>query len=64
MGWSEFIQQHNPLELVKSVYNDPQVLTREDPRLAAPLAAIRKATAERMAAAPEPAPAAPPAPQQ
>jgi mannan endo-1,4-beta-mannosidase len=64
MGWSEFIQQHNPLELVKSVYNDPQVLTREDPRLAAPLAAIRKATAEHMAAAPEPAPAAPSAPQQ
>jgi mannan endo-1,4-beta-mannosidase len=64
MDWSEFIQQHNPLELVKSVYNDPQVLTREDPRLAAPLAAIRKAAAARVAAAPEPVPAAVPAMEQ
>jgi mannan endo-1,4-beta-mannosidase len=48
MCWSEFIQEHNPLELVNAVYHAPQVLTREDARLAAPLAAIRKATAERL----------------
>jgi mannan endo-1,4-beta-mannosidase len=62
MCWSEFIQEHNPLDLVNAVYHAPQVLTREDARLAGPLAAIRKATAERLAVAPEAAPAATPAP--
>jgi len=51
MCWSEFIQEHNPLELVNAVYHAPQVLTRDDARLAEPLAAIRKATAERLTAA-------------
>ncbi|HEY1254054.1 MAG TPA: glycosyl hydrolase [Terracidiphilus sp.] len=51
MCWSEFIQEHNPVDLVNAVYHDPQVLTRDDPRLAAPMAAIRKATAERAASA-------------
>jgi hypothetical protein len=40
------------------------VLTREDARLAGPLAAIRKATAERIASEPTAAPAAIPAPAQ
>jgi mannan endo-1,4-beta-mannosidase len=62
MCWSEFIQEHNPLDLVNAVYHAPQVLTREDARLAGPLAEIRKATAERLAAAPETAPAATPVP--
>jgi mannan endo-1,4-beta-mannosidase len=44
MCWSEFIQGHNSLELVNAVYHAPQVLTRDDPRLAGPLAAIRKAS--------------------
>jgi mannan endo-1,4-beta-mannosidase len=52
MDWSEFIQLHNPPELVNAVYHAPQVLTRDDPRLAAPLAAIRKTTVERVAATP------------
>ena len=53
MCWSEFIQEHNPVDLVNAVYHAPMVLTREDARLAGPLAAIRKATAERLAATPE-----------
>ena len=64
MVWSEFIQEHNPLDLVNAVYHDPQVLTREDPRLAGPLAAIRKGTAERQSGAPQAAPAASPVPVQ
>jgi mannan endo-1,4-beta-mannosidase len=64
MCWSEFIQEHNPLDLVIAVYHAPQVLTREDARLAGPLAAIRKATAVRNGAAPVAAPAAISAPAQ
>jgi mannan endo-1,4-beta-mannosidase len=50
MAWSEFIQIHNPPELVNAVYHAPQVLTRDDPRLAVPLAAIRKTTVSAPAA--------------
>jgi mannan endo-1,4-beta-mannosidase len=64
MCWSEFIQEHNPLDLVNAVYHAPQVLTREDARLAGPLAAIRKATAERFGVAAVAAPRAIPAPAQ
>jgi mannan endo-1,4-beta-mannosidase len=53
MCWSEYIQEHNPVDLVNAVYHAPMVLTREDARLALPLAAIRKGTADRIAAAPE-----------
>jgi mannan endo-1,4-beta-mannosidase len=56
MCWSEFIQEHNPLDLVNAVYHAPMVLTRDDARLAGPLAAIRKATADRLATAPETGP--------
>jgi mannan endo-1,4-beta-mannosidase len=52
MAWSEFIQDHNPPELVNAVYHAPQVLTRDDPRLAAPLAAIRNLATSPTAAAP------------
>ncbi|MGD0832195.1 MAG: glycosyl hydrolase [Terracidiphilus sp.] len=58
MVWSEYIQMHNQLDLVNSVYHAAQVLTRDDPRLAGPLTAIRKATADRQIIA---APAAVPA---
>ncbi len=58
MCWSEWIQKGNPLDLVNAVYHAPQVLTRDDTRLAAPLAAIRKATADRLGVAPQAAPAA------
>jgi mannan endo-1,4-beta-mannosidase len=64
MAWSEFIQTGNPLELVNAVYHAPQVLTREDARLAEPLAAIRKATADRLGATPAAAPDTTPAPAQ
>jgi hypothetical protein len=64
MCWSEYIQEHNPVDLVNAVYHAPQVLTREDPRLAGPLAAIRKATAERNGVAPAVAPGAILAPAQ
>jgi len=62
MAWSEFIQTGNPLDLVNAVYHAPQILTREDARLAAPLAAIRKATTESLGAAPEAASGVTPAP--
>jgi hypothetical protein len=45
MAWSEFIQNANTPAQAKAVYAAPSVLTRDDPRLAAPMAAIRKATA-------------------
>jgi hypothetical protein len=61
MCWSEFIQEHNPLDLVIAVYHAPMVLTREDARLAGPLAAIRKASAERIGSRPVAGQAANPA---
>jgi len=47
MSWSEFIQMGNPLDLANAAYHGPRSLNRDDPRLAGPMAAIRKATAER-----------------
>jgi mannan endo-1,4-beta-mannosidase len=47
MAWSEFIQMGNPLELANAAYHGPRALNRDDPRLAGPMEAIRKATAER-----------------
>jgi mannan endo-1,4-beta-mannosidase len=46
MDWSEFIQEANTEQRAKAIFSAPRVLTRDDPRLAAPMAAIRKATAE------------------
>lgn len=51
MTWSEHVEMANPLDTLKAVFDAPNILTRDDPRLAEPLAAIRKATVE---AAPEP----------
>jgi mannan endo-1,4-beta-mannosidase len=62
MCWSEFVQKHNSVDLVNAVYHAPQVLTREDARLALPLATIRKGTAERLSAASEAIPGVSPAP--
>jgi mannan endo-1,4-beta-mannosidase len=45
MAWSEFIQNANTVDQANAIYHAPRVLTRDDPRLAAPLAAIRAATA-------------------
>jgi len=43
MQWSGFVDP-NRMDAVNAIYNAPQALNRNDPRLAAPLAAIRKAT--------------------
>jgi mannan endo-1,4-beta-mannosidase len=51
MTWSEFVEVANPIETVIEVYNAPNILNRDDPRVAGPMAAIRKASAEP---APEP----------
>ncbi len=59
MSWSEFIQVGNPLELTNAVYHAPRALNRDDPRLAGPMAAIRKATAERAGGKPEADPVSP-----
>jgi len=47
MTWSEWIQSANSLEFANAVYRGPRALNRDDPRLAGPMEAIRKATAER-----------------
>ncbi len=47
MTWSEFIDIANTLDHANAVYHSPRALTREDPRLAEPMAAIRKGTTER-----------------
>jgi hypothetical protein len=52
MAWSELVAKSNSVDLIKSVYNAPQVLGRDDPRLSAPMEAIRKATADRTAGTP------------
>jgi mannan endo-1,4-beta-mannosidase len=52
MTWSEWIHFANPLELANAVYHAPRILNRDDPRLAGPMAAMRKATAERTGGAP------------
>jgi mannan endo-1,4-beta-mannosidase len=46
MQWSGFMDS-NRLDAVNAIYSAPQALNRNDPRLAEPLAAIRKATVER-----------------
>jgi mannan endo-1,4-beta-mannosidase len=60
MAWSEFIETASTLEQANAIYHAPQVLTRDDPRLAEPMAAIRKLSpsqpsAEPVSASPTPA---------
>ncbi|MGA2219644.1 MAG: glycosyl hydrolase [Terracidiphilus sp.] len=59
MCWSEFIRTGNPLERVISVYHAPRMVNRDDPRLAVPMAAIRKATTDRIGVEPTPEPVSP-----
>jgi mannan endo-1,4-beta-mannosidase len=47
MTWSEWIHSANTLEAANAIYHSPRALNRDDPRLAGPMEAIRKATAER-----------------
>lgn len=53
MVWSGFLDV-NRMELPNALYHAPQALNRDDPRLAEPLAAIRKAAAERSGPAVDP----------
>jgi mannan endo-1,4-beta-mannosidase len=59
MSWSEFIQEGNELDKTIASYHGPQAINRDDPRLAGPMAAIRKATAERTGGAPTAEPVSP-----
>lgn len=60
MVWSEFIEMANPVEAVRAVYDAPNTVSRDDPRLSGPMATIRKASApaEPQLVTPEPLPAA------
>jgi mannan endo-1,4-beta-mannosidase len=60
MAWSELIEMSNPLEAVRAVYNDPQALSRDDPRMSEAMAAIRKSSPapDPQPVTPEPSPAA------
>jgi mannan endo-1,4-beta-mannosidase len=46
MSWSEIVERGNSVEDLRATYTAPNVLTRDDARLAEPMAAIRKASAE------------------
>jgi mannan endo-1,4-beta-mannosidase len=45
MTWSEWVEDATPINTLSAVYHAPNLLTRDDPRLAQPLAAIRNASA-------------------
>jgi mannan endo-1,4-beta-mannosidase len=48
MCWSEIIRTGNPLDRVISVYHAPRMVNRDDPRLAVPMAAMRKFTTDHL----------------
>ncbi|MGB6975290.1 MAG: glycosyl hydrolase [Terracidiphilus sp.] len=47
MDWTNLLEFSNSLDQINAVYDDPRVLNRDNPRLAAPIAELRKATLER-----------------
>jgi mannan endo-1,4-beta-mannosidase len=59
MVWSEIVQRGNTLYQLKAIYDSPRALNRDDPRLAGPMAAIRKATADRIEGKPDADPVTP-----
>ncbi len=59
MTWSEFIRAANPLELANAVFHAPRMLNRDDPRLAGPMEAIRRATVARTGGGAEADPVSP-----
>jgi hypothetical protein len=59
MCWSEIIRTSNSLEKVLAVYHAPRMVNRDDPRLAVPMAAIRKATTDLTGSVPSPNPVSP-----
>jgi mannan endo-1,4-beta-mannosidase len=59
MAWSGMLDTSNSLDQVNAVYHAQRTLSRDDPRLAGPMEAIRKATAERTGGAPAVEPVTP-----
>ena len=59
MVWSEIVQRGNTLDQLKAIYDSPRALNRDDPRLAGPMADLRKATADRTADKPDADPVTP-----
>ncbi|MFZ0689908.1 MAG: glycosyl hydrolase [Acidobacteriaceae bacterium] len=53
MVWSNLVDFSNTVDGLTTLYHSPQVLTRDDPAIAAPMAALRQATAERTQGSPE-----------
>jgi mannan endo-1,4-beta-mannosidase len=44
MTWSELVEEGNRLDRLREIFDAPGVLSREDPRVSEPMAAIRRAT--------------------
>jgi len=59
MTWSEWIHSANSLEQANAVYHAPRSLNRDDPRLAVPMAAMRKFTADHLGNVPSAVPVSP-----
>jgi mannan endo-1,4-beta-mannosidase len=59
MTWSEWIRSANTLDAAHAIYDSPRALNRDDPRLAGPMEAMRKATAQRTEGAIEADPVSP-----
>jgi mannan endo-1,4-beta-mannosidase len=59
MAWSGMLGSSNTLEQVNAVYHSARVVNRDDARLAGPMEAIRKATAERTGGAADAEPVSP-----
>ena len=59
MTWSEFIHSGNTLDQAIALYHSPRALNRDDPRLAGPMEAMRKATAVRTGGGAEADPVSP-----
>jgi mannan endo-1,4-beta-mannosidase len=45
MTWSELLEFATPIDTLNAVFHAPNLLTRDDPRLAGPMATIREASA-------------------
>jgi len=52
MCWSEIVRSGNSLNKVIAVYHAPRMVNRDDPRLAGPMAAIRKFTTDHLGVVP------------
>jgi len=59
MVWSGLLSSSSSLDRINAVYHAQRMLNRDDPRLAGPMEAIRRATAERSGGAPAPEPVTP-----